>query len=1110
VAHALNRTRSEPIAQKAGSRDVVGHRRALLLAAFGLGVLALTTGIASGAAARGWHHHFHHNRHHQNHARGGGLIRSPHEGGKVPARPVLIRVKAGRKAHDFRARLNGHAIGRYFSRPSQHGVRRLKASLTYGLRHGRNGLHVRVGDRSQQVHFQVALGRPLVGAGLDSKVPVGAKVFLKGAVKRPPRRGRSHHGPVKPFGTAQKRSGSGLQWNTSASPSASPLGAPTPGGNGRASFTPEASGHYTLKLSTTAGNGKTASDTTQVVATPAPAMPIDTMALRNGSYGIKVGDAFYPDGQHDWAHLVAIKRSDGSLIKETSYPCAAATYGNPGVAGCAQNLIDGLNGLSKGAIAIVSSVKSQPMTNGPYGIEYALRQANMIPYTTAFTNRSGLQPGAISAIGIPGEPKAGNWHAVASPDSYGKGEMKDYLVRDNGDPAQYTLAASDRVGYDTQAPGSGDSQNVIKVGDQTFTQSFSGGIGDGGGFQVVVLDAQTLQGNSYWFETDHSDKSALLGQLNAMEGVLRNANAAGQAHAPKLIFIASLGRPVIQYYQRQGINTPDDQINTALSSLVSQVEAAGGTRNAFYTMLDPALYDNNSYTLVTTSLSGPAQGEEQLGSGISGNGTGPLNTQPMSGLLARSGPDYTFEQQGSPLVGPPPAGSDPARGSDELTTIAFQAPSPWPEEGNLGETNAIKWIAKQIFVTTDDFRGQYWTRPYINTQFDYGGWSDIAFKVQGLKYPGDGLGFNDGDLTWAQKELAGPKTDPPVVGGEIGWLEATHRYLDALATPFAQSQLQSWAAFQSIKDVIPNSEQPSADAKTSANAQAVFDGARGMLDLIPVIGEGFYAANNAYDMVLQLVEINGQSGDDEFSSTAGQVGQDLVNRMNAAQGMLTRQLPNEIAADYGKLKTVGACASTPPDVAKCPFDVSDWQYTQDDQAHAGRALLYARRVWAWGELLPAKYKLYELPSWWKTNVRGNDGYCGVTLFGGAYCPFFNLQDSAQMGRPIYRNIPTYTHHVSSGAGGNVNSGETWRLYPLGYTTGDGTVANAYQMFSPAAGATDGLFNPLDPNNPNGSLGLDPETFFDTYFIHDIATLDHYPNSDSPTGWCEDVRADGCP
>jgi hypothetical protein len=266
------------------------------------------------------------------------------------------------------------------------------------------------------------------------------------------------------------------------------------------------------------------------------------------------------------------------------------------------------------------------------------------------------------------------------------------------------------------------------------------------------------------------------------------------------------------------------------------------------------------------------------------------------------------------------------------------------------------------------------------------------------------------------------------------------------------------------------------------------------------------AANAIYEMVSDLVEINGAPAEDQFQARADELGAKLVERLDAAQAMLDRELPNVIAEDYDKLKTVGQCTSSDPQVWRlCRFNHSSWEYTQDDQTYAAVRPRTELTIAAYGSLLPAKYTAYRLPPWWPTKV--NDEFYGWQVsFDLKWFPFRGLPVSAQMAKPIYRNIPTYSHTLTGGPQPFPreperwrNSGETWQITALGYLSGDGTFFKPGEMHYPQASVT----NPLFKSTADGGLGLDPETFFDVNFS--AKALDDYPEKGIKTGWCLDEK-----
>jgi hypothetical protein len=1077
-----------------------------------------------------------------------GKILYPHAGQTVPARPLTIRLHTGSNPpHNLRAWLNGRPIHRHFSRASRRGVRKLKATPSHGLKHGSNRLQIRIKRRGREkrvaaVRFRVRRNRPLAAAGVDRRHAAGSRVFLDGRRSLLHPRARRAGSRGRQFGHGGLR----YRWRVVDAPRGSSLrgagsrgfadagseGATTP----TPSITPDLPGSYRVQLTTTAYDGQSGSTVVQIAADPSPALPVDTMAEEGGKLGIRVGTgpgSFYPAEDNAWAQMVALRRaptSDDPVLKGTnkSYPCPFSQVNpseDPRLLQCVNQLRSDLQALNKSYLVIVANQPWQARyadTQQPYMLERALGPIGVAP--TEFSNPPWCAPcdlgrgvppglrltGSISAIGVPGSPQGeGDWHAVPEPDDgTGQGQMTGWLIRNNA--KNYTYESDERVDFDTQAEGTTESQNVIRVGQRTFPQAFPGGIRDGGGFQVVVLDPRTLEGASHWFETDHSDLNALRGQVTAMRDLIQGVNAQPGPDRD-LVFITSLGMPAIQYYRRTGVN-PNDGLNTELAQLVNEVEKLGGTRNGFYKALDPDLYGTHgySYTLFAEGNSGAGHGNERIGTGISGTGAGPLNTARLAGNLARTGPNYGFELQGSLRAGPlatTTTARDPSRASAELMRVAFQPPQPWPEQGNPGRTAAIQWIGQQVLSTTDP-RGQYYTRALVNQQFDYSGWEQDAYRIQGLKYPTQpppdpctpaqtDIRFCPADLEWAKTQLAGPLQNPPVVGGEILWLTKTHKYLDSLATPFSDQGLQSWAKLQSLVDEVNTKVKADRGAQiTATRYKALFEFAAKLAEEIPGVGKAFTVANDTYELAGELAETGGEPTETEFQSVAAEVGQKLATRLGDAQTILTRQLPNIIAADYGKLMAVGACAAF--DQSKCPYDARDWQYTGDDQIDASKALGQGTSAWAYGELLPAKYTLFQLPQWWKRKV--DNQFHSRDL--AADYPFGKLPDSAQYAKPIYRNIPYYSHenHADGYLEWTMTGGsDRWQIYALGHLDGAGSTFSPWAMQTPDASVTDKIFGA-----PPGGLGLDPETFFERQFDRPEETqaLDHYPTKGTTIGWCE--------
>ncbi len=1025
-------------------------------------------------------------------------ILSPAPGARLPARPVAVRVRA-KQAGSFSVRLNGQAIGSDFTKPSRRGVRRLTVTASYGLRHGPNHLRVRVTGkggktRKASVAFQVRRNGPLAGPGTRLRIPVGSGLILDGSdsrshLRRPKKlrhrwkivkapRGGRHRKALKPHDKHR--------------------------GVRRHKFSPEVPGRYKIRLTVTAPDGRVGSAAVPVRVDPTPMVHVDTMATKGSGdaarYGIEVGEDFYAakDPATAYAQLVALERKTLEPVKGALADLANKTYTCdriPSSGLCSPGIRPGWGGFQKDLgrlgdehIAILAT-PSPPQYSGGFvnlsGLESAAGRLGVgtTPYDSSV---AAVNPGSFSAVGIPGTPVSeGDWSAVSGPGNPVRaGRMEGFFVLSN--EGAYRFVPSERIDFTTHAAGSSPTESVIEVGEDRYVQSFPGGLGTGGGFHVVTLDPHTLKGESRWFGTDRSVIGELDGQLSAMVDYMRAANSATPR---KIVIVASAGNPVSRVHT--------DGLNEKAAELVGEIARLGGTRTAFYTMLDPGMYKKSSYSLVSLSRSGSTWGHEELGEGVSGTGDGPLNTTPLTGTFARTGPNYTFEVQ---TIKPEARGAhdpDPSQGVTDLHHALFDDPIPWPEEGHEGREAAVAWIGEQV-LGIDDPRGMYWTLPFVNGQFDFAGWERIANRIAALTYDSShSSGFTAGDLAWAKDELV----------EEIGWLESTHTYLGALATPFAEDQLRSWAQFSEISNTIRDRIGVSPDQKLRAVLSSFFNFYRAMFNELPEPSGALAAAvNDVYEVVATFVEVNEEPAEDDFQTRADKLGDELAKRLQASQATLNRGLPNMVASDYSKLKAVGSCASTDPkDWPNCPFEHVDWQYTQQDQANAAGSLLPAGRTWAYSELLPARYNAYRLPKWWRKRVGGNEQFYGITGFTEIkWYPFESIPASAETALPLWRNMPGYGHRIALTNDGWASYGETWQIVALGYLSGEGTLTSPWVMHYPEEDVMKPLFEEVD----KGGLGADREYFF----VHSFnpKSLDHYPERDTLTGWCPVSEFDACP
>jgi hypothetical protein len=974
---------------------------------------------------------------------------SPQAGATVPARPLEIRLRT-RGARRLAVSLNGRPINRHMQR-RRGGLRRLSASPNHGLRFGGNRLRVASGPRghrlTQIVRFRIRRTQPLAAAGLDVVTTSGDRIALDGTESRPHRPGGklryrwSLAGGVKSVRRA-RRSGVRLTHRGSATPIVR-------AGNTR---------RVQLRLTATSPGGEVGRDLVQVSVDPAPSVRLLTGAQQGTQWGIALRgpiNAFYPGAADEWLQVLVLDRRDLTLVSNKSYDCPAATAHpreseHAALSGCVQAVSKDLASLAKSkrpTIAVAVNLPGpDPAVQPPAGVGDAL--GGYVAPWEWWSSAAVVRRGTFAAVFQPGESNGQVQLAAPDPTVPGSGMIDDNLFLDN--EGRYSLVSGQRPRFETQAPGSSATQNVIAVGGRSFAQALPAN--SRGGFQVLVLDARTLEGRSHWFETHGSPAG-----VRAMQETLAAANSAGggrgQFGYSELIFVAGRGNPTV------------DLLGDAYPSvdpLATAIEEAGGSRSRFLQALGSKMSTGNSYTLAGRSRLGHANGDEVLGSGPSAAAS--LNTAPLSGVLARAGRYYEFRVENADPLGS--EGQAPLnRGAAELLQVAGQGPTPWPEQGNPGRTAAVEYLGEAVFET-DNPRTQYWTRVFNADE-----WARVATTIEQLPAPLAAKGFDAADFLWARRELV----------QEIAWLRWTYAHLEKLAKPFDSTEFQSWSKLQRIADEVENEVKASEEEKAEALASGVFELTLDIGEEVPLVGKVVGAASAVYHFGMEVAKIEGESAGDNFSVKVGRVGEEFTDRLAATQSLLIRQLPDAIASDYGRLKAIGTCsAPTRVDWAGCPFDHEAWEYTQVDQETAAKSLLTSSEGAAYGAIVPAKYSAFELPI---QTIRQATTFSGLTLEVVCHWPFADSPASAQYARPMFREIGLPDENLR----------ETWIVTALGELQGDGTIGSAYRMKVPEAGVTDQIFG-----DGKGQLNLSQEDFLARNFRAETDLK--YPLRDSPTGW----------
>ena len=976
------------------------------------------------------------------------LVPSPQEGKVYPAgRSVLLRVSAGPR-DDVRVRLNGTLL-RHELDPLHRGRHRIWLSPSHGLRHGANVARVVVrpfhGARKDRfVRFTVARDGPLAAAGHDLAAAPGARVRFDGTDSRP-----------HPSGGAHLE----YRWALAGAPdgSAAPKRGTAPTVRGARSahptFRPDVEGAYRFRLRVRTPDGSRGVDRVTLRTDPPPLLDIETMAEEDGEWGIRVGDQHYPATAGQWLQVVVLDRSLGTLRSNKSYPCPDLSH--DALEQCVQAVQQDLDKVGEDALVIASN---QPEGGGTTAAPNAAAQALARlrpPFQHSPASAAELKRGTYSAIGVVEGPTTAN---SGSENTAGAGAIDGVLLRNNR--LNYAFTTPEHVGFDTQAEGSDATSNVIRVAGQDFTETVNSAPG---GFQVVVVDAATLEGTSHWFATGGKTGQAALDVIKEMGDVLRAATTAGFT----LVFVASRGKPTLDPMAYDGLADSHDLFR-AIRDTATALTDLGGTRGEFFDLIDPELYHNTSYTLIG-SPSSAAHGAAAVGHGA-GGGAGSLNELPLGGTLTRTAADYVFEVGQSFNGVPIPTHSIRNPGQRLIDTVLGLG-EPWPDEGNPGREAAIALIGNDPSVgLSSDPRSQFYSHPFTASF-----WQTKQGIIESLQAGQLPAGVTQADFDWAKQELV----------TEIGWLVDAHSYIETLAAPYAQTALQSWADLGAVAAEINTDVKAAPEDKVGLIAGAIFDGVRELAGALPVVGEAFEAVNAVYDAALEVTEIadSGESPQDEFETTVAKAGDDLADRLRDAQDTLTRGYADVVASDYGKLRTVAACGSNV--VAECPEDPDEWQITQDDQVHTGEGLRASLRNTFYGSLLPAKYKLWAIPE--AAYPREAKYWIGHGIGGlGDFPPFAASAATGQVASPVCRDM-------------NDHLRDKWQVYALGSLSGDGLVGNRWEMSVPGASLTNPLFEPVDSNTfPEGPLGNEREIFYLRNF--EPETLEHFPLRDSAGDW----------
>jgi hypothetical protein len=679
-------------------------------------------------------------------------------------------------------------------------------------------------------------------------------------------------------------------------------------------LTPDVPGCYQLELIATDETAASTPDVVTVQASPpTPLVAIDTDAKQGSTYGIQVGDAFYPDTSQITDPRLQIVVLDRRTLAPVAFGgqspgdtnAGNKIYGGDPDASAAQISKD-LKPLQDDVLVIASN---------PPGFDY-VSYIMIAGLASIGVDPPGFDPppNTYAAVGIPGLPTGEARTSVNAALETTPG-LKGVLVKDQFD--SYKLVSTHFVDLDTREETTGTT-NVMQIGTQDhYAAQLPAGAT--GGFQVVVLSGfdLSLKFNEA-IATAPASASNVTGQLDAVSKAIDDA-APPNSGVRLVVLVTSIGSPA------DARNAIADQWNELADWIADQ----GGSQDAIQ-----SYQPGQSYSLAGGNGIGQARGTE-VGSMIDSSSTGRI-----TGVLARDA-NWQFAASGGELGAPPPS----------LMGVIYQQATPWPAYNPA----AMQYIAKQVGLGSD-VRVNYWTQPYSETV-----WQQYQGAIQKLEYPGDGKGFSRSDFTSLQTELV----------TEIDWLIKAKDFLTSLSQPFTDNGLKNWAELQDIANTIKDGVQPPPQASASLEAFLAVLG--DIFDIASLgVGEAFAPAFELMGSTLAAGSDiasygeSGESANDRYTTTVANYGVEFTTRMTDIQSAY-RRLFDIAVSDWAKLCTLGTRQRCDPQSGG-PSGPQLWQWTQDDQDQASLGLQQWSRRDIWRALLPAKFPLgfLQASDWWQT------------------------------------------------------------------------------------------------------------------------------------------------
>lgn len=862
-------------------------------------------------------------------SKGGKIIVFPKRGEVVSANVARLSIRTGR---GFRIRLNGKWIpAREFGR-ARRGVRTMQASISHGLRSGRNTLTVKLrrhGHRRRAtVRFRMNPPGPLIGAGRDQVAAIGEDVQLAGR--------------IGPGATPAKES---IAWTPirlpeDTEPSCDPPGTKTqlrsPDGL-TANFTPRLPGEYVYRV-TDRGNPDEPADIVPVTVLYKNRMvPIETIASAGGDAakrGIRVGRLTYllskaevaPGAANSGLQVLVLNRETLACISNTRYQNVAELQTAMKKAGSSELVIVAMQpgGASGG-------IDGKALYEALGAIGFPAEDDKTLPTSGGSFSGIGVgefQRGDADVNILPsGSNEVAGMTGVLSVDQYNGfayiptvGEPLDWWMNDYQGPCKSQEECDGVVGYylEAQNPRTGAfvSKELIPTGQPG-------------------VEPQTLKRSAeYLAEKIEAIPAGDVVQLVGFSNRLTSENS----------FPPPLGTDDQATYQR----------------LLKAVVSIGGTKNGFNkTATTRGALDSKGQTYVLVGWKGAKEGEGAEGAAnVFGQGA-------EARLIGELRPNRRSLLR--------PAQESEADTKRSLADVVMSKPSEkWPLEDDPGEMRALEYLGVKAELGTRP-RLEYWEK--ILTPDAWKTRSENVKKMTYAEVPAaERRKFTEAEFKATVTEFS----------NELKWVAETKEFLAHLSEPFAAKVFDGWATAEEIAKKIYV-------ATNATNAETTLRWVEFTSIMLKLAGPLTGHVSNEIGELMDLgvwgfgASESGRPTYTEVSIQATELAGELRKELENAAATY-KAMARVIVSDPNKLKKVGeevACNSNGG--TNCD---PEFLFKEKQQLRAGADISRSIRRLAYEKLVPTFYATFKLNrDLYPEQAEGKPREIGTYLCGGVAYPW---------------------------------------------------------------------------------------------------------------------------